>query len=251
MKVVINDQLIEYSIVGSGPNVFMLHGWGQDMQCFNDICTSLSKKYTVIRFDFPGFGGSSIPKIDWSIDDYANITKSFLEKIKVDKLYAVIGHSFGGRVIFKGFDILKPQKVILIGSAGIKPKPSNQKILLKMIAKTGKIFTNLPLINKHQSKIKQKFYKKIGSSDYINSNQLKGTFLNVINKDLTEYISKIDVPTLLIWGDNDNETPVNDAIKMNEMIKNSQLITYPGAGHFVFQERSVQVIKNIEDFLND
>jgi len=103
MKVIIDDQFVEYSDQGSGKVVLMLHGWGQNLVTFDKIAEDLSKNFRVIRFDFPGFGGSPKPKTDWFVGDYAENTVELLKKLGVGSLFAVIGHSFGGRVIIKGF----------------------------------------------------------------------------------------------------------------------------------------------------
>lgn len=251
MKVLVNDQLIEYFDEGSGKVILFLHGWGASQKSFDSLSKPLSKKFRVIGFDFPGFGSSPKPDDNWTVDDYAKITRDFLEKIKIKSVYAVIAHSFGGRVVIKGVNkkYLSPQKVILIGAAGIKPPTTIKKTGYKILAKIGNAVLSLPVLSNFKSDFRKRFYNKIGSEDYLQADQMKKIFLNTINEDLTSIISSIKQPTLLIWGENDQETPITDAKKMNQFIKNSQLEIIPDAGHFVFLDATEKTLEYIKEFL--
>jgi len=60
---------------------------------------------------------------------------------------------------------------------------------------------------------------------------MKDTYLKVISEDLSEELHKIKTPTVIIWGDKDNYTLVEDAYFINQQIENSKLIILPGANH--------------------
>ncbi len=252
MKLIIDNQLIEYKDEGSDRVVLLLHGWGTDLTTFNQLALHLSKKFRVIRFDFPGFGQSPKPSNDWSVVDYAKLTKEIIEKLKINQIYAIIGHSFGGRVAIKAasFGFIKTEKLILIGSAGVKPSNSLKKNMYKSVAKIGKFVSSAPLINKMQPALRKKLYKTAGSTDYIEANQMQKIFLNVINEDLLSDVSKIIQSTLLIWGENDNETPVSDAKKMMKLLKSGKLVVIPKSGHFVYIDSFDKVNDEIGKFLS-
>ena len=123
MKVIVKGQLVNYKDEGAGKVLLLLHGWGQTLQTFDDVAEHFSNNYRVIRVDFPGFGGSPKPSDDWHIDDYAKFVEDFLQKVDVDTVYAVLAHSFGGRITIKAaakkyFDV---EKLVLMGYAGVKP----------------------------------------------------------------------------------------------------------------------------------
>jgi pimeloyl-ACP methyl ester carboxylesterase len=250
MKIVVDGQLIEYSDKGSGKAVVLLHGWGVDSGNFKSMFENLANKYRVISFDFPGFGKSSIPENAWFVGDYVAITAKLMEKLNLEP-YAMVGHSFGGRVIIKGIgnDSFAPEKVILIGSAGVKPPKDIKKQLYKIIAKTGKIIIKLPILNKAETKLRNRLYAHIGNTDYINSGKLKQTFINTINEDLLSLVTKIKQPALLIWGEEDTEAPIKDAEKMMAELDHAELFKISGAGHFVHNEKSELVLSKINEFL--
>ncbi len=60
---------------------------------------------------------------------------------------------------------------------------------------------------------------------------MKEIYLKIISEDLSEYLSKIKIPTVIIWGNKDNVTPIKDAYFINSRIKNSKLEIFPGIGH--------------------
>jgi pimeloyl-ACP methyl ester carboxylesterase len=59
----------------------------------------------------------------------------------------------------------------------------------------------------------------------------------------------IRCPTLLVWGEDDMETPLDDAAKFNEKIKGSQLVVIPEAGHFVHNDQFEKVYDEIKRFI--
>ncbi len=251
MKVLVNGQLVEYKDEGSGRALVFLHGWGTNLGTFDQLANHFTDNFRVIRFDFPGFGQSPKPTEDWSVDDYAKLTRDLLEKIRINDIYAVVGHSFGGRVIIKGVSLgyLQPGKVVLIGSAGVKPATSISKSLYKGVAKVGKLVTSLPVLRKVQPALRRSLYSAVGSTDYLQADKMQKIFLNAINEDLLPEVSKIKQPSLLIWGKDDTETPLSDANLMLESLENGRLIAIPAAGHFVYAEAYDKVVQEMDKFL--
>ena len=99
MNVVVNGLMANYQKVGSGKVVLCLPGWGDTVTTFAKLIEELKEKYTVLALDLPGFGGTQAPSQAWSLEDYADFTADWLKKIKVSKVYAIVGHSYGGVVI--------------------------------------------------------------------------------------------------------------------------------------------------------
>lgn len=251
MKIVVNGQLINYSDEGNGKVVVMLHGWGMSLGNFDDLAHALSKKFRVIRLDFPGFGSSPPPLDAWSVSDYTQNVQAFLKKYGVPDVYAIIAHSFGGRVAIKliGGEHIKISKLVLIGSGGVRHSSSVRQQMYRGIAKTGSIVLSLPVLRYAKNSMRQKLYKSAGATDYLESGMLKETFLKVINEDLQNDAESISVDTLMLWGENDDQTPVSDAKLLHKKIRNSRLIIYPHAGHFTHIDKSQEVLQEIEGLL--
>jgi len=235
----------------SNTNILILHGWGVDHTVYKDMIDNFSNKFTTYAIDFPGFGKSQDPDSTYDVEDYAKLTLEFIEKMKM-KNVVLIGHSFGGRVIIKLVGKLgySPKKIILIDSAGIKPK---KKISVKMKEISYKIFKKIIniFLGKNKSKeVISKLRNKIGSTDYINANEtMKEVFKNVVNEDLKVYLPKINAPTLLIWGTLDDQTPISDAKIMESLIPDSGLVQITNGGHYSFLNNPVLFYAAVNKFL--
>lgn len=246
-QLVINNQLINYFSFNEGkkPTVIFLHGWGSSSWVWRGLADKFSDDFCVFALDFPGFGKSSIPNKPFGVGDYAEIVKSFIEKKNLKEVI-LIGHSFGGRIAIK-LSALHPElvkKIILIDSAGLilnKEKLSARKNIAKIVK---------PLFApKFMKNTRDKIYQKIGSEDYVSNPELKDTFVKVINEDLHPCLPKIKAPTLLIWGENDKETPIEAAKVMKSEIKSSTLRIINNAGHFSFIDQPEECFQSINKFI--
>ena len=251
MKCIVDGIATEYTMIGHGKPVVLMHGWGTSLKDMQGLAKVLSESFHVISVDFPGFGGSERPKEVWGVGDYAIFIQKFLDKINVKEIFMVVGHSFGGRVVIAacGRGIMNPQKVVLIGSAGIKHSSSVRTKVFKGIAKTGKVVAALPGLGAIKDGARRKLYAAAGTSDYIDAGEMKEIFSKVIDEDLQVDASKIPQPTLLVWGEHDNASPVSDAQRLHQLIKASKLVIIPRAGHFVHNDDTQGVMKAIRDFL--
>ena len=83
---------------GTGKDVICLLGWGQDVRMFEPTLKHLSNRFRVSVLDLPGFGKSSMMSVAWSVDDYVNWLKAFIDEMKIDEPI-LIAHSFGARVM--------------------------------------------------------------------------------------------------------------------------------------------------------
>lgn len=253
MQIEINNLKINYEELGpdTKTNVVLLHGWGTDIKTWGPVLEGISKIFKTYAIDFPGFGKSQKPDESYTVGDYSNVILKFINEKKLEHVI-LIGHSFGGRVIIKLVGKLgyKPEKIILVDSAGIKPKKKFKTKIKELTFKIIKKCANLFLGKDRAKKVIDKYKNKMGSEDYKNADDtMKEVFKNVINEDLTPYLSSINVPTLLIWGDRDIDTPISDARIMEELIPNAGLATINGTGHFSFLENPSYFMIIVNKFL--
>lgn len=246
---------INYEIFGdsNAKPLLVLHGWMASINAMAPIWRFFQNSRKVIVLDFPGQGGASKePPNSWGVPEYGEMVKKFIEKLELENV-DVIGHSFGGRVIIylaskypKIFD-----KIVLTDAAGIKPKMTLKKWIKIKSYKIGKFFIKLVTPkDKYEIKIKE-LRKKYGSTDYANisSEVMRETFSKVISLDLTDRLKDIENPTLLMWGENDFDTPLYMARKMEKEIKDSGLVILKGAGHFSYIDSSNEYNLIVENFL--
>ena len=245
----IDNLNINYIDKGEGKTIVLFHGWGANKEAFTPIINKLSAYMRVVALDFPGFGKSDEPKEVWDVNAYAEFMKKFIKKADLEGAIW-LGHSCGGRVIIKLFEKMdiKPKKIVLVDSAGIKPKRGPDYYVKVYSYKLGKKVLKLPLINK--TGLYERLVKNAGSSDYkVLSNNMRATMSKVVNEDLRNYLPSINVPTLLIWGDKDTATPLNDAKIMNKLLPDSGIVVLEGAGHFSYLDYPNKFFGALEYFV--
>ena len=249
----IDDISVNYIDAGQGDVVLLLHGWGSNITLFDGIVKTLTPAHRVIALDMPGFGKTSEPSEPWCVDDYVDFLIKFIDSLQL-KEFSVLVHSFGGRVLFK----LNARenipyvihKAVLIDSAGIMPKKTwKQKMSLRLY-KAARAVMSTKILHFLYPDAVEDMRKKRGSADYNNATPImRATLVKVVNEDLEPLISKIHCPTLLIWGDADTATPIADARRMEELIKDAGLVVCEGAGHYSFLEQPVKVHGALKSFL--
>ena len=217
----------------------MLHGWGVSSLSFKEVADKLSTKYRVITIDLLGFGMSDEPLEPLSLDDYVDSVYSLLSHLEID--YPILlGHSFGGRIAIKYANLYPVSSLILVSSAGIKRRSFKTKWKIYKY-KLKKFF--LKIFKKHKL---QELYASSGSEDYKNATPvMKKTMSNIIEIDLKDEIGKLNNKVLLLWGFNDNTTPLMDGVYMNNNIKDSRLIIFYRSGHFPYLDEPDKFVKII------
>lgn len=228
------EQLNTVQLGNQGHPLVMLHGWGQNLQSLQPMGELLANQAKVHMIDLPGFGKSSPPPEDWDTEQYADRIYQYLTEQNIPQA-DILGHSVGGRICIR-LAAKYPQQVrsvTLINAAGLKRQRTLQQSFRgKWIATMRNTFKLSPL---YRDKLLTWHSQTYGSRDYLNAGVLKGTLIKVVNEDLTELAKQISLPVLLLWGEADTETPVEMGHRYHSLFVNSQLITIPNRGHFMFQ----------------
>lgn len=252
---------IAWTAIGTGQPLLLLHGWGSSSDVMRPIADRLGAYRTCYLIDFPGFGDSPEPLKGWSVGDYADLTSDFIRQILPENQSAdILAHSFGGRVSIKFLSnkqdptAKRIDKVIFTGAAGLKPKRSLSFYVKKYTAKTLKapfVLLPEPLRNAGLDWLrKTSLWKKLGSGEY---RELTGTMRETFVKTVTEYLEKdvreIPNEVLLIWGEKDAATPLEQGERMDQLLKQSALVTIPEAGHYAFLDNPVQFAAIVKSYL--
>lgn len=254
MVIRINDTDVNYEIYGEGEKTLLiLHGWMASIPAVAPIWRYFMQSRRVVVLDFPGQGGKSgVPPVAWGVPEYSDMVKKFMEELKIDKP-DVIGHSFGGRVIIylasKYPELFN--KIVLTDSAGLKKKTNLKKWFKVRSYKLGKLFLKIfSSKDKYDEKLNA-LRKKYGSSDYaaLSSDVMRETFNKVISLDLKDNLKHIKNSTLLIWGENDTDTPLYMAKTMEKEIADSGIVVLKNAGHFSYLDKSAEYNLIVEKFL--
>jgi pimeloyl-ACP methyl ester carboxylesterase len=218
----------------SGNPLVMLHGWGQNLQSLQPMGELLATKSRVHLIDLPGFGKSPPPPADWDTEQYADRIYQYLAEQGIEQA-DLVAHSVGGRISIRLAHKYpgRVRSMTLINAAGLQRRRTLQQSLRGQWIKNLRNAFKLSPLNRDE--LLTWHSQKYGSRDYLNAGVLKGTFLKVINEDLTELAKQISLPVLLLWGEADMETPVEMGHRYHGLFANSELITIPNRDHFMFQ----------------
>ena len=226
----------------NGLPVVVLHGWGCNHSTVKSIASCLEDGMRIINIDLPGHGKSEEPKEVWGTQDFADFLIELVDKLNLENP-SLIGHSFGGRTSIAAAAKSTDQrfwKIVLVDSAGIKPK-RNLKYYYKVYSY--KILKKLAFSFLGEEKGRQIIESKIkksGSADYqAASPKMRMIMSKCVNEDLKKLLPLIKAPTLLIWGENDTATPISDAIKMEKLIPDAGLVSFPNCGHYSFLDNTL------------
>ena len=255
MKISIDGYDISYKISGpeGADTLVVLQGWGTEMSLYDSVAAAVNDRYRVIQFDLPGFGASDEPREAWNVDAYADFFCSFMEALGIKKA-ALLGHSYGGRVIIKlaALDRLpfRIERIVLIDSAGVLPIRTPQQERKIRTYKTLKKLLDNRVVRFLIPETVKEWKSRQGSADYRNATPvMRQCLVMAVNEDLTEYLPKVRQETLLIWGDKDTATPIRDAKIMEEKMPNAGLAVIEGTGHYSFLEDPVRFRGILQAFL--
>lgn len=234
------------------PPLLVLHGWNQNLEAMRPLGQKLSRRRQVHLLDLPGFGRSPWPGEDWDTRDYARCVLDYLDRAGLERV-SLLGHSFGGRVSLR-IASAWPQRVaglVLVDTAGIPPRRSLAKrARIAWIRGLGRAFALLP--KPLADPLLRWRHRRYASSDYRNAGVLKGTFSKVVAEDQTPELGRIQAPTLILWGEQDQETPVEMAHRFKRLIGGARLVVLPDRDHFPFRGASVhQCAQIVDDFLSE
>ena len=155
MTIDYKDIKLSYQKYGNGKEVIViLPGWGETRNTFLEMINILMIDYTVYIIDYPGFGDTVFPNHNLTMDNYSEMIIKFFNDLKITNPN-IIAHSFGGRIaiLLSSKYNIPIKNLILIDSAGIKPKMTLKKKFRLKLYKTLQSFANyLPKRIKHKFK---------------------------------------------------------------------------------------------------
>ena len=237
--------------VGTGPEVLVLHGWGASIEAVQSIIAGLAPTCTVHAPDMPGFGQTGPPPQPWGVEEYSAWTRALIAALGPARL-SIVGHSHGARVAIH-LAAHHPElvdKLVLVDAAGIRPRRTPRWYRRVAMAKLAKHV--LRRLGAPGRALAQRVVGRAASGDYAASAPvMRPTFVRLVNADLTSLLGEIRAPTLLIWGENDDSTPLSDGQTMERLIPDAGLVVFEGAGHFAYADQPQRFTRVATHFLAD
>lgn len=262
----VNGVKVHYQEKGEGTPLVLIHGYTSSTYTWKDIFEPLSQKYRVIAVDLKGFGFSEKPDGDYTRRAQGELVFGLLEHLKIEKAW-LAGNSMGGETALN-VALDHPEKVlglILIDSAGVKI-PGREALTPWYVQAPviGQVLTALAMTS--DALVREGLKKSVFDDAKITDEEVNyyHQFLKTRGGQLAarearkQYIlhpvedrlNNIGVPTLLMWGKEDEIIPLEAGKTMNEKIKNSKLIVFENCGHLPQEEMPEKVLHEITNFIS-
>ncbi len=257
---------LHYTDEGTGFPLLMIHGFGGAYTNFSKLANIMKNDYRVIRIDLPGFGLSDFPEVTPNenyLQGYRDYLSFILDTLHLDSVY-VIGNSMGGAMTWV-LAVDHPdrvKKIVLLNSAGYDSEEVAGKLaMFKFKSVRGVFEKGMPMFLSWQG-IRKAYYKdeQIEDSMVIRNNKFtnrEGNIRHMLNLALssqfpdTALIQQVTVPTLIVWGKEDEIIPVEHAERFHRDIKGSQLVVLDQCGHCPMMEEPEKTKELAEKFFNN
>ena len=259
LGVEIRDGHIGYHRAGDGPAIVLLHGYvGDGLGTWGRQLETLSDGFTVVAWDAPGFGSSFDPPESFTLADYADSLAAFIERVGLERPH-VVGMSFGGGLAIELYRRHPhvPRSLVLAsayaGWTGSLPPEVvefrlNQALKLADLPPEQLVKAIVPTLFSPAAP-KALVDRFAASMLEFHPAGLRATARSFANADLRGVLPQIDVPTLLVYGSEDERAPLDVAENMHAAIRGSSLVVLDGVGHVVNVEASERFDAALRPFL--
>jgi pimeloyl-ACP methyl ester carboxylesterase len=250
---------IAYERAGSGPPVVLAHGFvGDGRSTWGGQIDALADEFTVVAWDAPGAGGSADPPEGFGMHDYSDCFAAFLRALRIAPAH-LVGLSFGGALVLATFHRHRglASSLALVGAyagwRGSLGSADAQQRLTRSLE-----VSHLPPEEFAAAMVPSMFSP---SAD----GEVVATFIDSVRafrpggframarasvEDQSHVLPDVDVPTLLLYADQDVRAPVAVGEAMHAVVRGSRLVVLRGPGHVSSVEAPNEVTRELRRFLH-
>jgi pimeloyl-ACP methyl ester carboxylesterase len=242
---------IEVDVRGEGQTLLFLHGedYFEQHKSFLD---ALAEHYRIIVPRHPGFGGSPLPGNFRSIDDLAYLYLDLLDHMKIEAP-VLAGASLGGWIALE-MAVRSPErfdKLVLLGTVGVKLGGREERDFADIYQIPEDEVRRLTFANSDRW---GPSYAELSDDQLMAIARDRETTVHFAwrpymhNPTLRTWLHRVQIPTLLLWGDKDGVTNPDYAGALADTLPRAQLHVIADAGHYPQVEQTDEVVKAIADF---
>jgi pimeloyl-ACP methyl ester carboxylesterase len=229
--------------------ILFIHGAGGGQYTWSYQQVFFEKEFNPIVIELPGHGESE-GKGEKEIGRYAEHVYAFQKVLGLQEIF-LVGHSMGGAIV-QTLGLIHPEVikgVVLVGTgAKLKVLPMILDGIKVDFEETVRKIVPFTLSPKAPSELME---RGINEMMRCQPEVLYGDFLACDQFDVMKEVERIDLPTLIICGDDDQLTPVKYSQLLHSRIKGSKLEVLPNAGHMVMMESPQAFNEKIREFVFD
>ncbi|MCU1287380.1 MAG: Alpha/beta hydrolase [Acidobacteriales bacterium] len=253
------DAEIAYEVLGSGPDVVLLHAFPSSHLMWIPVAEKISQRHRVILIDLRGHGESTVGDGPATMERHAADIARVCKEAEINK--AVFGGiSIGGYILFEFWRRYREQvrALLLCNTRATSDNPETR---------SGRLKSAEDVLQRGPSEFLDSMLPKLlgGSTrrnrpDIVSAGRqtMRGTAAGIAaaqrgmaeRPDSVPTLKTISVPTLVIAGEEDRSIPMSEAQRMHASIAGSELKVIPQAGHYSVFERPDETSRIIREFLD-
>jgi pimeloyl-ACP methyl ester carboxylesterase len=271
-ELTIHGHRIAYRMAGRGPVLLLLHGIAGSSLTWTPTMERLETEYTLVAPDFLGHGHSAKPTGDYSLGNFASMLRDLLQVLDIDRA-TIVGQSFGGGVAMQ-FAYQFPdrcERLVLVDAGGLGREVSWLLRLVTLPAAEFVMPVLFPSFVRGWGDSVARFawdrgvryppameiwraYRSLTEAE--SRRAFARTMRSVIDPSGQSvsardrlYLAE-EMPTLIVWGEDDHIIPSAHAYQALEAMPHSRLELLPGVGHFPQTEDPDAFVAVLRDFLS-
>jgi pimeloyl-ACP methyl ester carboxylesterase len=269
-SIVVHDARVNYVELGTGSPVVFVHGLSGCWQNWLENVPHFAERHRVVAVDLSGFGESELPHEEISIPGYGRFIDAFLGAIGIDRA-VLVGNSMGGFIAAETA-ISHPsrvEKLVLVSAAGgpsLNDWHSNHGRLLPrgarlfapiaaasfarrehLVRRPGLRRVLLFKVARHPDRLEPELCYEVASG--AGKPGFMDALQAIMDYDFRDRIPEIKAPTLIVWGQNDEIVPVQDAHEYGRLIPGSRKVIFDDTGHVPMLERPARFNRLLDEFL--
>lgn len=257
---------MRYFVGGAGPPVVLVHGLGGAAANWIELAPLLARRHRVLVPDLPGHGRSGALPAVAGLEPFADRVALVAERENMLPA-PIVGHSLGGMVVLR-LALSRPddvQALVLAGAAGLSTGGSWGRRLMTvwMALRPGRVAARYRRWVTRSGLLRRLVFSSVAVADpvaltdeavegFLAAQLLHTDVRSAWNAlradDPREELEAVRCPTLVLWGSEDVQLPLDDAFEYTRRLR-AQLRVIPGCGHLLIGERPDVCAQAIDDFL--
>jgi 2-hydroxy-6-oxonona-2,4-dienedioate hydrolase len=254
-EIALYGQHVRYYEQGQGANLILLHGLGGEGSNWAANIGALSQTYHVYAPDQIGFGDSEKPFIEYKIETFVDFLAAFMQSLNIPKAI-LVGNSLGGWIAVD-FAALHPEmvdKLVLVDAAGLSPQGGQMRLPADLnpasLAGMRKVLESI-VYNKQwitDAVVRQAFERRMKRGDgYTIQRVMAGVLAG--NQWVDDRLGSIRVPTLVLWGRDDELVPLSQGERFQKGLLAAKLVVLDQCGHVPQLEKPAEFNAELLKFL--
>jgi pimeloyl-ACP methyl ester carboxylesterase len=223
------------------PPLIFIHGWLGSWRYWVPAMNELSESRRVYAIDLWGFGDSDKSRDRYSVENYVNLLATFIDTLGVRPPLPLVGHALGAAVAVS-FALEHPGFVdrIMAVSLPLASETINTRFLSRDNF-LDKILGRSPM-GGYEDWVRQEARRAAPEA-------IEKSIQSVINIDLHRQLRALEIPLLILYGENDTVIPPADPGDLADLNKSVRMVVIPEARHFPMLDHSSQFNRLLLDFL--